>query len=72
MILHYFTAADLSNPLSHARGVHRSICRLSYDELVKEVGKWKDEVEETRNEMKEGGELPSDLQKQMDEFLPVG
>ena len=35
------------------------------------MDKWKDEVEETRNEMKEGGELPSDLQEQMDEFLPV-
>ena len=38
---------------------------------MKEVDKWKEEVEETRMEMKEGGELPSDLQEQMDEFLPV-
>ena len=44
--------------------------RLSYEELVKEVDKWKEKVEETRQDMEEG-DPPSDVQEQMNEFLPV-
>ena len=45
--------------------------RLSYEELVKEVDKWKEKVEETRQDMKEGEDPPRDVQEQMNEFLPV-
>ena len=59
------------NVNSISSGVNSNILlyRLSYDELTNEIDRWKDEIDDVRNDLEQ--DPPSDVKEQMDVFLPV-
>ena len=49
--------------------LYRLLYRLSYYKLTIEIDRWKDKIDEVRNDLEQ--DPPSDVKEQVDFFLPV-